>query len=225
MNMITAIIGTTGVELQECGGKFRLLSRLTAAPPDAALLEDVMALGWLDRENTSSLEELQVEFTRLFSAPGPDAIPAHQSIYTDTLRINASGPDKFNCGMASEGREFKGYLCGESCARLKHCYDAVNFEPSDPAPAMVDHISTQLAFMAHLYLMEARETAEGKKEEARSTGDLRNKFYAEFLGRWAAEFTRKLAANPVSRLYGNAGQVIREALEKQARNYPEGERI
>jgi len=201
-------------ELQERGGKFRLFSMLLATPPDAALLEDVRTLGWVESAEVSSLDDLQVEFTRLLSAPGPDAVAAHQSIYTDTLRIEASGADALGCGMTFPGGEFQGHLGGESCAQVKRCYDAVLFTPQDQAPAMADHMSTQLGFFAHLYLAEARARTGGEIDDARAFRELRDEFFARFLGRWIGAFGEKLSSNLVSKFYRQVGiQLLCTALE------------
>jgi TorA maturation chaperone TorD len=205
--------GRRAEEIQERGGKFRLLSRLLAVPPDAALLEDVRALGWIEPSEVSDLENLQVEFTRLFSAPGPDAVAAYQSIYTDVLRMQASGPDTNGCIAAFPGGEFRGYLGGESCSQVRHCYKAAGFAPQDPAPAMADHISTQLAFLAHLHLAQAQALADGGSDEARAWGELRAEFYTRFLGRWVNAFGEKLASSKASRFYARLGRLLLTALD------------
>jgi len=194
---------------------FRLLSRLFAGFPDAALLEDVRTLGWIEPGEAPDLEDLQVEFARLFSAPGPDAVAAHQSIYTDTLRVEASAPDKLDCGLVFQGGEFRGYLCGESCSQVKRCYEAARFEPENPAPAMADHASTQLDFLAHLHLAEARALAGGEIDEAKAFREVRDEFYERFLGRWIGAFGEKLASTTVSKFYARLGRILPAALNGQ----------
>ena len=203
------VCGPAG-ELTECAGKFRLLGRLLAAPPDAVLLEDVRSLGWTGPEDAAALEDLQVEYTRLFSAPGPAAVPAHQSIYTDVLRLRASEPAANSCG-AFPGGEFKGYLGGESCSEAGRWYAAAGFRPRDPAPAMADHISTQLDFLAHLYWLEAQ--ARSRPEDARYARELRGEFFSRFTGRWAAAFCAKIATNDVSDFYRSVGRILSIALD------------
>src|SRR3989338_7174210 len=94
--------------MKERAGEYLLLSRLLAAPPDTKTLQDVKTLGWIETE--PDLETLHIEFTRLFSIPGPDAIATHQSIYTDVLQGD------FSTGL-------KGYLGGKSSSQVKHWYE------------------------------------------------------------------------------------------------------
>jgi TorA maturation chaperone TorD len=156
--------------------------------------------GWERR-----LEALQVEFTRLLSAPGSEAVPAHQSVYTDTLRLDPSGPDSSGCGLSLRGGEFQGYIGGESCSQARRWYEAIGYHPPDPAPAMADHIAAELGFLAHLYLCEAQALESGAPADAQAFRQMREEFGARFLGRWLNEFAERLAANPVSEIYRRVG--------------------
>jgi TorA maturation chaperone TorD len=190
------MIATTPIpDLQELAGQYRFLSRLLAAPPDAALLADAEAVGLLEAGWESRLEAIQVEFTRLFAAPGPNAIPVHQSVYTDVLRIEPAEAGSLICGASFSGGEYPGYLGGETCAELRRCYAAAGFEP--PATEMPDHIAVELDFLAHLLLTDP---------------DSASAWQPRFLGRWAKSFAAKVAANPVSEFYRRVGRRLDEAL-------------
>ena len=203
-------------EIREQAGKLRFLSRLLSSPPDTALLEDLLRLGWIRSGEGPALEDLQVEFTRLFSAPGPDTVAPHQSVYTDLLRIESLGPDGLDCGLSFPGGQFRGYLGGESCSEVKRWYDAAHFNPEDIPPAMADHIATQLAFLAHLYLAEAQALESGELDEAKAFEALSNEFYHRFLDRWMATFGGKLASNRVSKFYGRIGCTLLEWVHSTA---------
>jgi TorA maturation chaperone TorD len=181
----------TGTELAERAGACRLLARLFAAPPDAVLLADAETLGLLDPGWESRLEAIQVEFTRLFAAPGPDVIPVHQSVYTDVLRIEPAEAGSLICGASFSGGEYPGYLGGESCAALRRSYAAAGFEP--PATEMPDHIAVELEFLAHLLLTDPDNAAAWQQR---------------FLSRWADSFAAKVAANPVSEFYRRVGETL-----------------
>lgn len=195
------------MKLQERGGECRLLSRLLAVPPDATVVQDAQTIGLIGAHRKPDLESLHLEYSRLFSVPGPDAVAAHQSIYTDVLEMEPSGPDKLGCGLAFAGGEFRGYLGGQSCAEAKRWYVSAGFKPPD-APAMADHISTQLAFLAHLYLAEAQVCEADEAEDAQAFRELRAGFYARFLGGWIRSFGEKLAVNRVSEFYRGIGSHI-----------------
>ena len=196
------------LELRERSGKYSFLSRLLAVPPNTAVLEDIQLLEWMGQDWKPDLETLQVEFTRLFSVPGQEAIAAHQSVYTDVLRIESSGTDSLGCGMSFEGGEFRGYLGGESCAQLTHWYASSAFQPLNSSSVMADHIATELAFFAHLYLAEARACEAGEVEEAGAFQELHKEFYTQFLGRWVKTFGEKLAANTASEFYRRIGRHV-----------------
>jgi len=200
--------------IREQAGKLRFLSRLLSSPPDATLLKDLLRLGWIKPEEEPAMEDLQIEFTRLFSAPGPDAVASHQSVYTDLLKIESSGSDGLDCGLSFPRGQYNGYLGGESCSEIKRWYNAAHFEPEDFSPAMADHIATQLAFLAHLYLAEAQALEAGEINEANAFEALRDKFYRHFLDRWMATFGKKLASNTVSKFYGWIGSYLQAPIPR-----------
>jgi TorA maturation chaperone TorD len=197
------------LELRERGGELRFLSRLLAAPPDAEALADAEVAGLV--EAGWRLEDIQVEYTRLLSCPGPAFVPAHQSVYTDTLRVEAPQPDASGCGMSFPGGAFQGYLGGPSCAEASHWYAVAGFEPSARHPHMADHVSLQLAFVAELHLAEARAVEESRQGEARSSREIREGFEARLLGQWLARFAGRLAGNGVSEIYRRIGRRLLHA--------------
>jgi TorA maturation chaperone TorD len=185
-------------ELRTQAGRYRFLARLLAAPPDASLVEDAVAVGLLESGDESRLEALQVEFTRLFSAPGPTAVPVYQSIYTDTLKIEPS-QDEANCGVSFPGGEFKGHLGGTSCQEAANWYRRAGYEV--PSTEMSDHISVQLGFLAHLMLAEAREIEMGRGADGLAWRQVRCSFFENFLGRWVGAFCGRLRADGSSLFY------------------------
>lgn len=190
-------------ELQERVGRYRLMSLMLAAPPDSAILEDAAAAGFIDEDwrKIHSVDDIQMEYTRLFSAPGADAIASHQSVYTDTLEIESTPPDPTGCGMSFPGGQFSGYLGGKSCAEATRWYQEAGFQPSTDFNHMADHISVELDFMAYLFLAQARALEAGLEEDAQSYRELRDEFYGCFLGKWLKIFLQKVAANKVSAFY------------------------
>jgi TorA maturation chaperone TorD len=196
------------LELRQRAGEFRFLSRLLAAPPDKWLLADAETVGLLEAGWELRIDAIQVEFSRLFSVPGPDAIAVHQSTYTDVLRIKPAEAGTLVCGALFAGGEYPGYLGGPSCQEARRCYAASGFEP--PAQEMPDHIAVQLDFLAYLFLAEAQAIAEQRWHDASAWRDRREQFRAQFLGRWLDSFAREVAANLLSEFYRRVGQRLRE---------------
>lgn len=190
-------------ELQERAGQCRLMSLLLASLPDEALLADAAAAGFIDEDwrKIHSVDDIQTEYTRLFSAPGADAIASHQSVYTDTLEIESTPPDPTGCGMSFPGGQFSGYLGGKSCSEAARWYQEAGFQPSTDFNHMADHISVELDFMAYLFLAQARALEAGLEEDAQSYRELRDEFYGLFLGKWLKMFFQKVAGNKVSAFY------------------------
>lgn len=201
-------------ERMEIGGEIRFLSRLLAAPPDITLILDAELAGLIEQPFPHQIEELQVEYTRLFSAPGPEAVPAHQSIYTDALQIEPAANGPADCGMSFPGGSFHGYLGGKTCSEVSQWYAQTGFVPSSEFPQMLDHISTELDFLAYLYLMEATATTESTQEEADNWHQLRDSFRAAFIDRWVPLFADRLVSSKVSAFYRRIGKCLRELLSE-----------
>jgi len=193
-------------ELEELSGFCYLLSRLFCSPPDREVREDVKTLGWLAHDK--GCEELGIEFTQLFSVPHPQRIHSHQSIYGDVLTIEASSPDVTGCGISFPGGKFRGYLGGESNSLVSRLYRTACFIPPDRAPAMADHISTELSFMGYLYLMEARFRKSDSEGKAKVFLKLREIFWTQFLGCWLKAFAEKVAVNQLSAFYRKVGHEL-----------------
>ena len=200
-----------GVEdlLERCG-EFRFLSRLLASPPDTAALADAEAVGLIDPGWRPRVEEIQVEFSRLFSTPGVEAISPHQSVYTDVLRVEPHAAETADCGSSFVGGEFRGFLGGESCTAARRWYEAAGFRPADQSPAMADHVSNELDFVAHLYAAEAAVLQSGEATDARAFRRLRVEFCRQFLSRWFETFGKKVAVNDVSIFYRRIGRRLVE---------------
>ncbi|MBI2441413.1 MAG: molecular chaperone TorD family protein [Lentisphaerae bacterium] len=182
---------------------------MLAAPSDRVLLADAAALGLLDAGWETRIEDLQVEYTRLFAAPGLDAIPVHQSVYTDVLRIEPAAAEALDDGIKFSGGEFHGYLGGESCGELRRWYAAYGFEP--PATEMPDHIAVELDFLAHLLDAQAAAMETGAADQAGAWGALAREFFERFPQRWLDAFAGKVAANAVSVFYGRVGAYLQDA--------------
>lgn len=207
-------------ELQETGGELRFLSRLLAAPPVAALLADAHRVGLVEDGWEARIEQYLVEYTRLFSCPGPSYIPVNQSVYTDILKMEPSAPDPSGCGMAFPGGELRGYLGGTSCPALVRWYAEVAFTAYEGARQMPDHISVELDFAAHLCFAEAHALDIEAWDEAAAYHGLAEGFWQSFLDRWLESFSHRLSVNTVSELYRGAATRLLELTKSRGGSKP-----
>ncbi|MBI4357042.1 MAG: molecular chaperone TorD family protein [Gammaproteobacteria bacterium] len=184
-----------------------------ASPPDAKILEDVEALGLI--KPGYGVETLQVEFTRLFSVPGPDQILPYQSVYTDLIRLEPSGPGDLECGLSFAGGEFQGYLGGPCVSELKRWYAEAKFEPQNHTPAAPDHISIELAFLAHVCLLWVHAVEAKEMLDAKAWETLYEEFLLRFFGQWVPVFGKKLANNATSPFYVKVGRYLLDSISTE----------
>jgi TorA maturation chaperone TorD len=187
--------------LLERGGELRFLARLLAAPPDLASIREAEQVGWLERSEDEALDALQLEYARLFSVPGAEAIPAHQSLYTDQLELEPGTADSTGCGMAFAGGVFGGFLGGRSSSEAARWYREAGFDADGLGSQLPDHASTELAFLGYLYLAEAQALQRTATEDAADFERLRGQFWSAFPGRWLSELARRLEAGSRAELY------------------------
>jgi len=168
--------------------ELELIAQLLACPPG----EDAIHAGrQAELLGNGSVDDVAVEFTRLFSAP-PSVVSPYQSVYTDVLTMESGPSIDDGCGAAFPGGEFRGYLGGPSIADLNIWYREAGFKAPDGE--LSDHISVELAFMAHLMYAEAATIKRVDEEGAVAWAQLRVNFFERFLGRWLRVFAERLSA-------------------------------
>lgn len=99
---------------------------------------------WLERvEAPADLDDLRVEYTRLFIGPGPEQCPPYESVYRD-------GDDDENLGP----------VYGPATQAVARWYDEYGLRLRDSRSAPPDHIATELEFAAYLAASEDDGTLE-----------------------------------------------------------------
>lgn len=121
----------------------------------------------------SFLQELSLEYCRLFVGPGPLACPPYGSVYRDG-----------------------GVVMGPSTLATISFYEEQSLSVSLKEPP--DHIAVELEFMAHL-CGEAAQAVDA--HEHRNWLMLQKAFLQGHLLAWAPEFARRLVANTSCPLY------------------------
>ncbi len=167
---------------------YGLLAAVFRAEPSAALLAGLKApefadvLGSLDLSLEEEfrnapceklVEDLAIEFTRLFIGPGPHISP-HESTNIDY------------------GNAMEATLWGPETVAVKTFIEATGLEYDDSFTDMPDHISAELEFMQKLTTKEAEAWAEPNEEVATNIQAIERRFLDEHLSRWVSPFCDKV---------------------------------
>jgi len=152
--------------------------RTAAAEIDAGMasLVDALAAGF----DAQPMEELQVDYTRLFLNPtGPLAAP-YESAWI-------AGKDPM--------------LFDEVIQSVLDSYRAGGYEVDEGFRDLPDHIAAELEFLYALIFREARAVASGNEAERAEAIDLRRRFIEQHLGRWIGPFAAALRGGGETELY------------------------
>jgi TorA maturation chaperone TorD len=119
----------------------------------------------------ASLDELSLEFSRLFMGPGKHVAP-YESVH-----------------LGGEG----GSLWGPETSAVKKFIEKSGFAYDEDFHGLPDHISVELEFMAHLTGVEAEAWRRRDPEKTMNSLRFQKEFLARHLGRWVASFSDKVA--------------------------------
>ncbi|WP_372480827.1 molecular chaperone (plasmid) [Halomicrobium sp. HM KBTZ05] len=105
------------------------------------------AIAWLDESEAAvDLDDLRVEYTRLFIGPGPEQCPPYESVYRD--------------GDHDGDEQNVGPVYGPATQAVARWYAEYGLELRDSRSAPPDHIATELEFAAYLAATEDDDTLE-----------------------------------------------------------------
>lgn len=151
-----------------------LLRRLRQPGLQAALAGAGVALGpdFLDRGEEELVEDLAVEFTRLFVGPGPH-VPPNAAVHTE-----------------GEG----GALWGESTGRVKRFIEDTGFTYRPGHGELPDHISVELEFVGELAAREAQALEEGDRDAADRLRQTQRAFVTGHMADWIPDFCDQVMA-------------------------------
>ncbi len=119
------------------------------------------------------LEEMAVEYTRLFLGPGKHVSP-HESVH---LQRDDAG---------------QGQLWGESTVEVKKFIESAGLDYTSEYKGLPDHISVELEFMQQVTLREEQAWGENDKDGALYCLKIEKKFVEEHLVRWIPIFCDKV---------------------------------
>ena len=120
------------------------------------------------RPDEELLDDLAVEYTRLFIGPGRHVPP-------------------------SEGAQREGALWGKATSRVASFVENCGFGYLPQFSDLPDHISVELEFMQEITKREAKAWEQEDRAAARHWLRIERKFIGEHLARWAPLFCEKVA--------------------------------
>lgn len=166
-------------------GLLSLIYRREVTPDLLCRVKDPLFLGvfkdlgvegieaFLQSSEKKLIEDLAVEYTRLFLGPGRHVSP-HESVHH----------------QRDDGRW--GQLWGESTVEVKKFIEASGLEYETDYKGMPDHIGVEFEFMAALTQREAKAWSEHDETAAIQCIEVQKKFLENHLGRWVPSFCEKV---------------------------------
>lgn len=144
--------------------------------------------------NAQLVEDLALEFTRLFIGPGSH-ISANESMHVEA---RFGEPNAY---------------WGPQTVEVKKFMEAAGLQVADTFGGMPDHISAEFEFMQQLLLKEGEEWADGKRELALNILHIEMQFYDEHLSQWISNFCGKVIGASEHPFYAQFAEVTKGFIE------------
>lgn len=132
------------------------------------------------------VDEIVLEYDRLFNSPYKIEVPPYESLY----------------------RYDEGQVMAPCAVQVEKLYKENGLEISPEFKDLPDHIMVELQFMAYLCLREAEAGKEGKEAEALQFIKKQDSFIKEHLGLWAEDFSVRLVSSSNSPFYISLGKLV-----------------
>ena len=187
---------------------YGFLATLYRAEPDSELIHrladaDYLALlraagadldaAYFQRPEAEVLEELAIEYTRLFIGPGKHVSP----------HASANMPD--------EGGTLWGRSTTDAVARIREA--GLDYDPD--YHGLPDHISVEFELMAALAGREAEAWRAGEEAAALSQREFQASFVEEHLRHWLPQFCRRIIERAELPLFGEMAKLTAAFLEAE----------
>ena len=140
------------------------------------------------------IEELAVEYTRLFLGPGKHISP-HESVH------HQRDDDQW------------GKLWGKSTAEIKKVIESTGLNYIEDYKGLPDHISVEFEFMQQLILHEKKAWREADTDKAISCRQIEKKFVEEHLSRWVPSFCKKVIKETDLPFYRSLAELTKSFIE------------
>jgi TorA maturation chaperone TorD len=153
--------------------------------------------GFFQNSEQELLENLAVEYTRLFVGPGKHISP-HESVQHKKEGVQS------------------GQLWGELTAEVKKIIESSGLEYTSEYTGMPDHISVELEFMQQVVRREDQAWGADDDETARLCLKNEKKFIDEHLSGWIPEFCEKVIEAAEMPFYREMARLTRNFIEFEA---------
>ena len=211
MDAITKEVNKTDTEkliaeLESRAGLYRLFSCLLSKEIDQLLLDDLrkpefsaaiaelgISLDELTGDNDFIVEQLAVEFARLFLGPGKHISP-HESVHT--------GQD--------------GVLNDATTASVSHFVEVAGYVFKADSRQYPDHICSEFEFMEALISKQIEAMNEGELEEAETSKMLQHEFLQRHLILWIPHFCDEIQRSAKLPLYQALGRAVSAFIKMEA---------
>ena len=140
------------------------------------------------------LEDLAVEYARLFIGPGKHISP-HESVHH----------------KREDGRW--GQLWGPSTAEVKKIIESAGLSYQSEYTGLPDHISVELEFMQQVTLAEEKAWEDGDKDQALACLENEKKFIEKHLAEWIPDFCDKVINGAESPFYRVMAELTKKFIE------------
>ena len=143
------------------------------------------------KPDETSLDDLSLEFSRLFIGPGKHVSP-YESVH-----------------LGGEG----GALWGTETTAVKRFIEKSGFSYDEKYHGLPDHISVEHEFMAHLTSLEAEAWRNGEPKKAINCLHIQQKFLDQHLGRWIESFSNKVETLAKMPFYAEMAKLARDFVQ------------
>ena len=149
---------------------------------------------FLQKPENELLEDLAVEYTRLFLGPGKHISP-HESVHH----------------QRDDGQW--GKLWGKSTAEVKKFIESTGLDYIEDFKGLPDHISVEFEFMQQLTLREEQAWKEADADKATACRQVEKKFIEEHLTRWIPSFCEQVLQEAELPFYHAMAALTRSFIE------------
>ncbi len=150
--------------------------------------------GLMQKPEAELLEDLAVEYTRLFLGPGKHISP-HESVHH----------------QREDGQW--GKLWGKSTVEVKKFIEATGLSYTDDYKGLPDHISVEFEFMQLLILAEEQAWMDEDRDKAVACRQVEKKFIEEHLINWIPNFCEKVVQETELPFYKAMATLTRSFIE------------